>query len=56
MNNKVSVHGIGIGNIVAAVVSWAQWKSVGWALVHGFFGWIYLILWFMGCVESAPLG
>ncbi len=34
---------IGLGNVIAAVVSWYFNKSILWALVHGFFGWFYLI-------------
>ncbi len=47
--------GIGLGEIVAVLLSWAQWKSVGWALVHGFLGWFYIIAWALGLTASVPL-
>lgn len=34
--------GIGIGTILAVIVSWTVNKSIGWAIIHGFFGWLYL--------------
>ncbi len=51
-----SYGGIGLGTLIAVLVSWAQWKSVGWAIVHGFLGWLYLIAWGLSCTASAPLG
>ena len=35
--------GIGLGTIAAAVLSWTTWHSVGWAIVHAIFGWLYVI-------------
>ena len=35
--------GIGLGNVIAAVVSYCSWHSIGWAILHGIFGWIYII-------------
>ncbi len=46
--------GVGIGNLIAVLVSWFQWKSILWAAVHGVLGWIYLIAWGIGCTDSAP--
>lgn len=37
------VYGIGFGNIVAAILSAYHWHSVGWAIVNGCFGWVYVI-------------
>lgn len=51
---RESAGGIGIGSVIAVVVSWAQWHSVLWALIHGIFGWLYLILWGLGCTDSRP--
>ena len=35
--------GIGLGTIAAAVLSWTTWHSVGWAIIHAIFGWLYVI-------------
>jgi len=35
--------GITLGNVIAVVLSWAVNHSILWALVHGFFGWLYII-------------
>jgi hypothetical protein len=40
--------GTGIGTSVAAVVSWSINHSIGWALVHAFFGWFYLLYYACG--------
>lgn len=35
--------GIGLGTIIAVVVSWGRNKSVLWAIIHGLLGWLYVI-------------
>lgn len=35
--------GVGLGTIVAIVLSWSRNKSIIWAIVHGIFGWFYVI-------------
>ncbi|HEV7424271.1 MAG TPA: hypothetical protein VGO21_03715 [Candidatus Paceibacterota bacterium] len=35
--------GIGLGTVIAVVVSWSRNKSILWAIIHGFLGWIYVI-------------
>jgi hypothetical protein len=35
--------GIGLGTIIAIVLSWSRNKSILWLLLHGFFGWFYVI-------------
>lgn len=37
--------GIGIGAIIACIVSWSMWHSFWWMLLHGILGWIYIIYW-----------
>lgn len=34
---------LGIGNIIACVISYIKWKSILWALLHGLLGWIYVL-------------
>ena len=35
--------GVGLGTIIAIVLSWSRNKSILWAIVHGFLGWLYVI-------------
>ncbi|HEY5407919.1 MAG TPA: hypothetical protein VIJ92_12565 [Ginsengibacter sp.] len=34
---------IGLGTIIAVVVSWSRNKSILWAIIHGILGWLYVI-------------
>ncbi len=34
---------IGFGAVLAIVMSWTVNKSIIWAIIHGLFGWIYVI-------------
>jgi hypothetical protein len=42
MRNTVG-SGIGVGTIIAIILSWDRNKSILWCLLHGFFGWLYII-------------
>ena len=35
--------GIGLGSILAVVLSWSANHSVLWAVIHGFLGWLYVL-------------
>lgn len=35
--------GISFGSALAMVISFVTWKSVGWAIIHGLFGWVYVV-------------
>ena len=35
--------GIGLGSAIAVAISWSLHKSILWAIVHGFLGWLYVI-------------
>lgn len=35
--------GIGLGSILAIIISWSLNHSVLWAILHGLFGWLYVI-------------
>lgn len=37
--------GIGLGSIIAVVLSWTTWHSILWAILHGFFSWGYVVYW-----------
>lgn len=36
------------GTIIAIVISWSINHSVGWAVLHGLFGWFYVIYYCLG--------
>jgi len=40
---KVAKDTVLLGEIIAICVSWSQWQSVGWAVVHGVCGWGYIL-------------
>lgn len=35
--------GLGMGACLAMIISYAKWQSIGWAILHGFFNWAYVI-------------
>ena len=35
--------GVSFGSALAMAISFSTWHSVGWAIVHGLLGWIYVI-------------
>ena len=39
--------GISFGSALAMVISFVTWKSIGWAIVHGALGWVYVIYYFI---------
>lgn len=43
IKQNVIKNGIGIGSVIAIVVSWDRNKSILYALLHGILGWIYVI-------------
>lgn len=43
VNVETTCCGIGIGNILAVVVSFSVNHSVLWAIFHGILGWFYVI-------------
>ena len=34
---------VGIGTVLACVISYVKYKSIWWAFWHGVFGWFYVI-------------
>ena len=36
-------YGVGFGAALAIVISWSLHQSVLWAILHGLFGWFYVI-------------
>ncbi|WP_252723609.1 hypothetical protein [Winogradskyella psychrotolerans] len=35
--------GVGLGSVIAVVISWDRNKSILWAILHGIFSWLYVI-------------
>lgn len=35
--------GISFGSALAMVISYTAWHSIGWAILHGLFSWVYVI-------------
>lgn len=45
MSNESKSEGIGLGSILAVIISWVANHSIIWAIIHFFFGWLYVIYW-----------
>ncbi|MDH6365957.1 MULTISPECIES: hypothetical protein [Breznakia] len=41
--NKTIKQGLSFGSALAMVISYTTWHSIGWAIVHGLLGWVYVI-------------
>ena len=35
--------GITFGSALAMVISYTNWHSVGWAVIHGLMSWVYVV-------------
>ncbi len=35
--------GITFGSALAMVISYVNWHSIGWAIIHGILSWVYVI-------------
>jgi hypothetical protein len=44
-----SSSGIGIGAVIAVLLSWSANKSILWAIIHGVLGWVYVLYRVVGC-------
>jgi hypothetical protein len=40
---QVTEIGVGLGTVLAVVLSWHRNRSILWAILHGFFSWFYVI-------------
>ena len=43
VTNRAVNGGVGLGSIIAVVLSWSRNQSVLWAIIHGLLNWIYVI-------------
>ena len=41
--NEGGVLGFGFGSALAMTISFNTWHSVLWAIIHGVFGWLYVV-------------
>ncbi|MFC5590046.1 hypothetical protein ACFPRA_14155 [Sporosarcina soli] len=39
--------GIGFGTCLAMVISYTAYQSIGWAIIHGCLGWLYVIYYYL---------
>jgi hypothetical protein len=37
--------GVGLGTVIAVVLSWQRNRSILWAVFHGICSWFYVIYW-----------
>ena len=35
--------GISLGSAIAVTISWSLYQSVLWTIIHGIFGWFYVV-------------
>lgn len=35
--------GVSFGAVLAMVISYVKWQSIGWAVLHGLLNWVYVI-------------
>jgi len=40
---------VGLGSVIAVVISWTTNHSVLWCIIHGVCGWLYVIYRVCGC-------
>ena len=41
--HKTIKTGVSFGSALAMVISYVNWHSVGWAILHGLLSWVYVI-------------
>ncbi|MDO6676462.1 hypothetical protein Q4517_13000 [Tenacibaculum sp. 1_MG-2023] len=46
-NGVIVKNGLGLGTVIAVVISWDRNKSVLFAILHGLLGWLYVIYYFI---------
>lgn len=43
-----------MGTALAITISWSVNRSILWAIIHGFFSWLYVILYALRIVKTTP--
>ena len=50
--NTVVRNGIGLGTVIAVVISWSRNESILFAILHGILSWFYVIYYFFALKEK----
>ena len=51
-NKTIVKNGIGLGSVIAVVISWDRNKSILFAIIHGAFSWLYVIYFYFFLKED----
>lgn len=43
VGSNVFTGGVGLGTVIAVILSWSRNQSILWAIFHGILNWIYVI-------------
>lgn len=43
VRKEIVRNGVGFGSALAIVISFTTHKSIIWAIIHGFFSWLYVL-------------
>lgn len=52
VNKTIVKNGIGLGSVIAVVISWDRNKSILLAIIHGVLSWLYVIYYFFRREDS----
>ena len=52
VNKTIIKNGIGLGTVIAVVISWDRNKSILLAIIHGVLSWLYVIYYFFRREDS----
>ena len=45
--HKTVKKGVSFGSVLAMIISYTAWHSIGWAIFPGLRGWVYVIYYFL---------
>lgn len=48
--------GISLGSVVAGILSWMKWHSVGLAILHAICSWFYVVYYILGIIYLTSEG
>ncbi len=52
INKTIVKNGIGLGSVIAVVISWDRNKSILFAIIHGALSWLYVIYYYFFIKED----
>lgn len=47
-NHSSTTAGVGLGTVIAVIISWSANHSILWAIIHGMLSWIYVVYFALG--------